>query len=69
MSALNFMIVLNIAPGHCILLVLLRVQVLISVGWGREMSVPCIGAVLRSCYRNRVTVVEFRVFLYLNSLP
>ena len=29
-----------------------------SVGWGRKMSVPCIGAVLRARKRTRVTVVN-----------
>ena len=35
-----------------------------SVGWGRKMSVRCIGAVLRAHTRTRVAVVEFQVSLY-----
>ena len=39
-----------------------------SIGWGRKMSVRCIGAVLPACKRTRVAVVEFQVFLYPNSV-
>ena len=35
-----------------------------SVGWGRKMATPCIGAVLQARKRTRVAVVEFHVSLY-----
>jgi len=35
-----------------------------SDGWGRQMAIPCTGAVLRARKRTRVTVVEFHVSLF-----
>ena len=34
-----------------------------SVGWGRKMAIPVIGALLRARNRTRVAVVEFHVSL------
>ena len=36
--------------------------------WGRNMLVPCIGALLQSRKRTRVAVVAFHVSLYPNSV-